>query len=242
MILDPDSPPLLCQVLDQPSLVENLRLAEKVAEVVGALKVNDDGVDHAGLAALVNPFLEFGLPLFVDMKMFKGARTMAARAQEAAALGVSFISALALADRLLRRTVEVLEGTGTQLLAVTVLTHHDEAYCRKYFRRSLADTVRLLAETAVEFGCQGVILPGPTLPVVADLPVIAATPGIRPDWSERRANDQESTSTPAEVVRGGSKIVIVGGPTANYPDGPKAGALRILDEMEVAWDQMRQKA
>ena len=234
MKLNSNSRPLLCQALDQLSLVENLRLAEEVAGVVGALKVNDDGVDRAGLAALVNPFLELGLPLMVDMKMFKGARTMAARAQEAAALGVSFINAFALADRLLRPAVEVLEGTDTQLLAVTVLTHHDEAYCQKFFRRSLEDTVRLLSETAVEFGCHGVILPGPTLPVVADLPVFAVTPGIRPDWSERGANEQRSTSTPAEAVRGGSKLVIVGGPTANYPDGPKAGAQRILEEMDGA--------
>jgi len=233
------SAPWLCAALDQPDQLINLRLAEKVAGEVDMLKVNDDAVDGEGLRALVTPFLEFGLPLFVDMKMLKGARTMARRAQKAAELGVAFINAYALADRLLRGPVQALVGTSTRLLAVTVLTHHDDAYCRKYHGRSLEDTVRLLSETAVEFRCHGIILPAPTLHVVADLDIeIRATPGIRPEWHPRKANDQESTSTPAEAVRGGSKILIVGGPIAEYPDGPAAGARRIREEMMEAWARL----
>ncbi len=233
------SKPLLCAALDQPTLRENLQLAEAVADEVGMLKVNDDAVDDGGLALLVKPFLEFGLPLFVDMKMLKGDRTMAERARKAVDLGVTFINAFALADRLLRKTLEVLEGTSTMLLAVTVLTHHDDAYCRKYHGRSLEDTVRLLAETAVEFRCHGIILPPPTLPVVTDLDLIKATPGIRPLGVGEETNEQRSVLTPTGAVRRGSKIIITGGPIANHLDGPAVGARQIRAEMEDAWAALK---
>lgn len=228
------STPKLFVALNHRDMMENLRLAEKVAAYADGLKINDDAVDHAGLSPIVEPLLEFDLPLFVDEKNFKGAGTMASRAQTAAELGVTFINAYAQADHLLRGPVEALVGTQTILLAVTVLTHHGEEYCQRYFRRSLAESVRMLAETAVEFGCPGIILPGPTLSAVSDLNLIKVVPGIRPEGSERGANDQESTATPTEAVVGGANILIVGGPIANYPGGPEAGARRIREEMESA--------
>ena len=229
------SKPVLCLALDERSLEGNLRLAEQVANGVDMLKINDDSVDEAGLMACVEPFRQFHLPFWIDMKMLKGSGTMTERAKSAAALGASFINAYALADRLLRGPVAALEGTETGLLGLTVLTHYDDEYCRKFFKRSLADTVRLLAKTAVEFGCHGIILPPTPLSVVADIDTIKVTPGIRPDWSERKANDQESSATPTEAVLGGSKILVVGSPARNHPDGPAVGARRIKEEMEEAW-------
>ncbi len=228
--------PGLCVALDQDDQLSNLRLAEKVASEVDALKLNDDAVDDAGLEQLVKPFLQFGRLIFIDMKMFKGARTMAARSRKAAELGVGLVNAFALADHLLRRTVETLAKTDTRLLAVTVLTHMDEAYCQKYFRCSLQEAVRMFSETAVDVGAYGSILPGTALNVVSNLDLFKANPGIRPLWSPR-SNDQESTVTPAEAVRGGSNLIICGGPIANYLEaegGPLVGARRIKEEMEEA--------
>lgn len=241
MILDLSKPNLFV-ALNSSDMTENLRLAEKVAAFADGLKVNDDAVDHAGLSPIVRPLMEFDLPLFVDEKNFKGARTMASRAQTAVELGVTFINAYAQADYLLRGPVEALADTQTSLLAVTVLTHHGEDYCQRYFRRSLSESVRMFAETAMEFGCPGIILPGPTLSAVSDLDLIKAVPAIRPEGSERGENDQESTATPTEAVVGGANILIAGGPIANYPDGPEAGARRIREEMEVAWDQKQRSA
>lgn len=231
--------PKLFVALNYRDMSDNLRLAEKVAGIANGLKVNDDAVDHAGLGPIVLPLMDFGLPLFVDEKNWKGSETMAYRAQTAAELGVAFINAFAQADYLLRGPVEALAGTKTSLLAVTVLTHHGEEYCQKYFKRSLPEAVRMLAETAVEFGCPGIILPGPTLSSVSDLNLIKATPGIRPDWSEREANDQESTATPTEAVLGGANILIVGGPIANYPDGSAVGVRRVREEMDAAFEQLK---
>lgn len=229
------SRPLLCAALDQPTQSENLRLAEKIAGEVDMLKLNDDAIDDAGLASLVRPFQRIGLPLFVDRKDFKGSRTMARRAHKAAELGVAFINAFALADYLLKGPVEALEGSDTKLLVVTVPTHFDDAYCWKYHRRSLADTVRLFAETAVEVGGHGIILPAPTLFAVTDLDIeIRATPGISLPGAKPRG-EQRSIETPAGAVRGGSKIVIVGDSIANHPDGPMAGARQVRTEMEEAW-------
>jgi len=215
-------------------------LAEQAAGEVDMLKINDDSVDEAGLKACVAPFLQFGLPFWIDMKMMKGSRTMAARARSATALDASFINAYALADRLLRGPVAALEGTETGLLGLTVLTHHNDEYCQLVFRRSLPETVRFLSEMAMARGCDGLLLPPTTLSAVEDIDTIKVNPGIRPDWSEKKANDQESTATPAEAVKGGSNILIVSTPIRKYIDGPAAGARRIKEEMEEAWAKLRQ--
>lgn len=233
------SRPVLCLALDQHSLDENLRLVEQSAGEVDMLKINDDSVDEAGLRACVEPFLQFQLPFWIDMKMWKGSRTMAERAKSAAALGASFINVYALADRLIKGIVAALEGTETGLLGLTVLTHYDDEYCQKFFLRSLKETVLLLTHTSLEHGCDGIILPPTTLSVVADIDTIKANPGIRTHWSDQKANDQESSATPTEAVLGGSKILIVGGPIRNYPDGPAIGARRVKEEMDKAWEYLQ---
>lgn len=234
------SKPVLCLALDQRSLDGNLRLAEQSGGEVDMLKINDDSVDEAGLKACVKPFLQFRLPFWIDMKMWKGSGTMAERAKSAATLGASFINVYALADRLLRGSVAALEETETGLLGLTVLTHYDDEYCQRFFKRSLEETVLLLSHTALEHGCHGILLPPTTLSVVADIDTIKGTPGIRPDWFEQKANDQESSATPTEAVLGGSKILIVGSPIRKYPDGPAKGARRVKEEMEEAWDRRGQ--
>jgi orotidine 5'-phosphate decarboxylase subfamily 1 len=226
--------PLLCPALDLQTLDGNLRLAEEIADLADAFKVNDDAVDDAGLEALVKPFGQFGRPIFVDMKMLKGSRTMKERAQGAVRLNVALINAFALADKLLAKTTEFLKGKGTRLLAVTVLTHHDENYCQEYFRRSVEESVRFFSQKALDFGCDGFILPAPTLPAVKDFDGIKGTPAIRPVWSQRDANDQELTATPAEAVRMGSNILIAGSPIAKAPNR-RESVLRFLEEMDNAW-------
>ena len=236
------SRPLLCLACDKDSLEANLRLAVQVAGEVDMIKVNDDAVDDAGLGPLVKPFLEFGLPLFVDEKNLKGARTMARRAVKAADLGVAFINAYALADYLLRGPVEALKGSDTRLLVLTVPTHFDDAYCLKYYRRPLAESVRMFSETAIEFGGDGILLPPTTLSAVSDLVIeIRATPGISlPDGKPR--DEQRSFSTPEGAVLGGSNILIVGSAIANYPEGPAAGARRIKEEMLEAFKRRRARS
>lgn len=231
------SKPVLCLALDEGSLEGNLKLAEQAAGEVDMLKINDDSVDDAGLRACVEPFLQFRLPFWVDMKMLKGARTMGERATSAAKLGASFINAYALAERLLKGPVDALAGTETGLLGLTVPTHFGEAYCQLVFRRSLPDSVRFLSEIAMAQSLDGLLLPPTTLSAVEDIDTIKATPAIRPDWSEKKANDQESSATPAEAVLGGSKILIVGSPIRKYPDGPAAGARRIKEEMLEAFER-----
>jgi orotidine-5'-phosphate decarboxylase len=227
--------PVLGLALDQRSPDGNLRLAEKVVGEVDMLKLNADAADSVGWSSLLEPYRQFELPIFLDIKMLQGKGTMAERAKLAASLGVDFINASAMQDFLLTGPVQALVGTDTRLLGLTIPTHFGEAYCREYFGRSLNETVSFLARKAVGFGCHGIILPATSLLAVADLDTIKVTPAIRPDWSERAANDQEETATPTEAVLGGSNILIVGSPIRKYHDGPVEGARRIREEMLEAF-------
>lgn len=231
--------PQVFVALDEEELHDNLRMAEKIAEGADGLKLNDDAVDDSGLAPLIQPFRQFDRDLFIDMKMDKGQTRMARRALTAAELGVRYVNAFARCDRRLAGPVKALKETGCSLLAVTVLTHDTEDYCQKYFRRSLLETVAFLSDVAMEFECGGIILPGPTLDAVKALDTIKANTGIRPLWwKDRKANDQELTSTPREAVLGGASILIIGTPVTQSDDPVKALEL-VREEVDMAWAELK---
>ena len=184
------SQPLLLVALDGLAVneEETFNIADRfLMHVKGedfGFKVNLDYVLHPekGLRETIGNITNWGRPSFVDLKMWNGSRTMMSVLETLAEMGVNYTNVYALADDLLKRAVRVVAGSNTKVLGLTVLTHYDEAYCQKHFRRSLRDTVRHFAEVALEAGCHGIILPGTTLDVVRDLKTTKLVPGVRPVW------------------------------------------------------------
>ncbi|HLB50802.1 MAG TPA: orotidine 5'-phosphate decarboxylase / HUMPS family protein, partial [Patescibacteria group bacterium] len=149
---------------DASSEGKAFRNAEQVANVEGpyGMKLNLDLVTKDW--SIIRRMGDFtGRPIFVDMKMWNGKRTMAEIVQAVADEGGAMVNAYASAERLLEKASEVARDTGVVLLGVTVLTHYDDAYCRRIYRRSMNDTVRMFAEMSMRWGCNGYILPGTTL-------------------------------------------------------------------------------
>lgn len=197
-------------------LRENQRKALAIAaslqevQVPFGFKINLDYLLHKGLGPAVRIVQQFERPVFADLKMFNGGRTMAWVAEELVQLGVEYFNLYALADKLIAKAIKATEGTRTKVLGVTVLTHFDDDYCWKHFRRSLPETVGRLAEAAVDAGCHGIILPGTTLGVVADLDIIKAVPGVRPAWYKDNRHEQEVE--PRVAKESGANILVCGSP------------------------------
>lgn len=193
-------------------------------------KINLDHYIKWGVS-YVNYIQEDGCPVFVDLKMYNGPRTMVQIARELAEQNVRHINVWASADRLIKPVAAALEDTNTELLGVTVPTHADEEYCQRHYRRSLKDAVRFLAEVSLENGCHGIILPGTTLDVVSDLKCPKVVPGIRPAWFEdTKANYQEQTVTPTEAIQNGATILVCGTPILKNPN-PLEAMINIYEEM-----------
>lgn len=219
---------------------ETLGIAEKLTAVEGnfGFKVNLDYLLENGLIGLrssLKLIQQLGRKVFADLKMWNGTRTMKAVVEMLVDSGVDYLNVYALADNLLPGAIKATEGSKTKVLAVTVLTHYDEKYCKKWFQLSLQETVRLMAETARDNGCHGIVLPGTALPIVQDLEMEKVTPGIRLPWYPEDARHQQEVE-PSIAVDGGATGLVCGGPVMKSRE--KVGidnveALRkVLAEME----------
>lgn len=150
---------------------ETLEAAEQLSAVEGSFgfKANLDYLlKHGleGLASSIKKVQVFGRPLFADLKMWNGTRTMRSVIEMIVDNGVDYLNLYALADDLIPEAILATNGSKTKVLGLTVLTHlthFSEDYCQRHFRRTLNQTVRHFAEVALEKGCHGIILPGTAL-------------------------------------------------------------------------------
>ncbi|TSC92928.1 MAG: orotidine-5'-phosphate decarboxylase [Candidatus Berkelbacteria bacterium Licking1014_7] len=227
--------PLLFVALDDLANKEGktLKVAEQLSGVEGnfGFKINLDYLlnPEKGSKALLRPIQQFGRLVFSDLKMWNGTRTMASVIENLVALGVDYLNVYALADELLPKAIQNTEGTKTKVLGLTVLTHYNEAYCQKHFRRSLPETVRHFAEVAVKAGCHGIILPGTALEAVADLDTIKVVPGVRPTWHKDTRHEEEVE--PRVAAEKGANVLVCGSPIMKS-ENPAEALRRILAEIQ----------
>lgn len=194
---------------------ETLEIAERLSGVEGnfGFKVNLDYLLDRGLRnpSTLGNIQQFGRLVFTDLKMWNGTSIMSSIIGNLVDKGVDYLNVYALADDLLPEAIKIAKGSKTKVLGLTVLTHFTEAYCRKWFQRSLKMTVRLGADVALGRGCQGIILPGTALDVVKDLEAEKVNPGVRPDWYlEDDRHEQKITAS--EAVNRGATALVCGGP------------------------------
>ncbi|HYF29168.1 MAG TPA: orotidine 5'-phosphate decarboxylase / HUMPS family protein [Candidatus Paceibacterota bacterium] len=217
--------------------VETRAIAAELASVPGnfGFKVNLDYALAVGIGNLRRgPLKE--RPLFVDLKMLNGARTMTQILIALAHEGVTATNAYALAgggesyggDELARSIAELrrqFSSTRMRVYGVTVLTHYGEAYSTAHFRAPLGKVVRMFAEECVTAGADGVIMPGTQLKEVEHLRILKVLPGIRPSWYRDTRHEQE---TAPEAVAGRSDIEVVCGSPIMKDRDPAAALTRIL--------------
>jgi orotidine-5'-phosphate decarboxylase len=203
-------------------------------------KTNLDCVANFGETAdppykFIKKMMELGRPVFVDMKMWNGNRTMGAVAKGCADLGAKIVNMYAQAGvKFIGKVSKKLEGSETQLFTVGLGTHYTEADAQRLYGKSFAEVTLMLSEWSVEGGAHGLIIPGTQLETVSHLDVLKICPGIRPEWYEdQKANDQEQIVTPALAVQGGANGVVIGSPITKSEN--KVEALeKILTEMNDA--------
>jgi orotidine-5'-phosphate decarboxylase len=218
----------ICAALDVPDPAAATLLAQKLAGHVGLFKVGLELFVAHGRAA-IDAVRGFGLPIFLDLKLHDIPQTVESAARGVAALGVEYVTVHASGGtEMIRAARRALPRT--KLLAVTALTSlgPDDLEAIGLPR----DAVPRLAKLAIAAGADGVVcspqevaslrgaLGGGPLLVVA---------GIRPAGAA--AGDQRRTGTPAEAVRAGASILVVGRPLRDASD-PAAAADAIAREIE----------
>ncbi len=216
--------PFLFVALDNLDYGTAFKRVSELSRVEGdfGFKVNLDYLLRYGLEGnqLIYWIQDQKKTVFTDLKMFNGTRTMASVTENLVKMKVNFLNVYALADNLLPRAIQIAKGTKTKVLGLTVLSHFNEAYCKKHFRRSLPETVYHFAEVAIDAGCDGIILPGTALNIVKDLKILKVVPGIRPKWYKDTRHSEEIE--PKVAIEKGADMLVCGSPILKAPNRIKA--------------------
>jgi orotidine-5'-phosphate decarboxylase len=220
--------------LDVASAEDAVRLARSVAPHVGGFKVGLGLLFGPG-PATVAAVAEIGRPVFADAKLHDIPSQVERAARRLAALGARWVTAHASGGvTMLEAAVAgaAAAGTGTGILAVTVLTSLGGADVERLAPGSSPGKLTSrLARSAHEGGCEGVICSARELGVVAQVApdLLKVTPGIRP--SGEAADDQSRTMTPQEALARGADYLVIGRPITGAED-PVMAAARISEAVE----------
>jgi orotidine-5'-phosphate decarboxylase len=225
----------LIVALDVPKAEDALALVERLSGHVGLFKVGSQAFTAAG-PQLVRDVVARGERVFLDLKFHDIPNTVAGAVASAAALGVSLATVHGLGGRaMLEAAVGALPAMGTRLVAITMLTSHDESTLGEIgVGGRLTDEVRRLALLAKQAGLDGVVASPHEVPLIREAcggDFVVVTPGIRPAGAA--AGDQARAATPLAALQAGSDYLVVGRPITESAD-PAAAADRIVREMEQA--------
>jgi orotidine-5'-phosphate decarboxylase len=221
----------ICAALDFPSAAAAEPFARAIAPHVGMLKVGLELFAAEG-PPVVRAIAALGRPVFLDLKLHDIPNTVEGAARSAAGSGAALLTVHAAGGAEMVRAAVRGAGPGVRVLAVTVLTSLDGAALDAIGLAGPPEAaVVRLAKLAVAAGAGGLVCsPHEVAAVraaVGPAPLLVV-PGVRPAGAAK--GDQARVATPAEAVRAGADVVVVGRPLREGPD-PAAAAWAIAAEL-----------
>lgn len=212
--------------IDTPDLNAALKLGRSLAGHVGGLKVGLEFVSAQGPEG-VKAIVALGAPVFLDVKFHDIPNTVAGAARAIANLGASIFNVHASGGAaMLRAAKDAVAGfpNPPKMIAVTVLTSIDEAEIDRVGQKGPPlDQVLRLAKLTKDSGGDGVVCSPQEIAAVRAAcgpDFLIVTPGIRPAGAALA--DQKRVMTPAEAVKAGADILVIGRPITGAADPAKA--------------------
>ena len=220
--------------LDVPDLGKAKPLISSLAHRVGCCKVGLELITAAGGPQAVEAVHDGGGRVMYDGKFHDIPNTMEGAARGVAAQAVKMFTVHASAGR--DAVAAAVKAAGKSLvIGVTVLTSLDDESCIEIFGDKPSAKVRQFAEMLVDAGAHAVVCSPQEVASLRDLPLLRITPGVRPAWAA--VGDQKRFTTPAEAVRSGADMLVIGRPILKPPaeiGSPVEAARRIEAEIEEA--------
>ena len=219
----------LALALDVDDLVVGVRLARELQPYFGVLKIGLELYSAAG-PEVIGTFQQMGYKIFLDLKLHDIPNTVHRAAKVLGSLGVNYLTLhTAGGNDMVSAGVEgLLEGArnagiGSPVaLGVTILTSDSTSD-----EELMQGRIRI----AKDSGCRGIVCSAHDLDVVkktaSDL--ITVVPGIRP--SGVGSHDQKKVATPAQAIRDGASILVVGRAVTQSED-PIQASKEIHKELE----------
>jgi orotidine-5'-phosphate decarboxylase len=214
--------------VDTPDLQRARGIADAVAGLAGGLKLGLEfftANGPAGVAALD----EFGLPVFLDLKLHDIPNTVAKAVEALAPLRPALLTVHAAGGRTMLEAAKAAAPQGTRVVAVTVLTSLDGIdLADAGVSGPPADQVARLAGLARSSGVDGIVCSGAEVAAARQAwpDGYLVVPGVRPEGSDTA--DQKRVVTPQAALADGASILVIGRPITGAPD--PAQAIRAISE------------
>lgn len=212
-------------------------LAERVRLSVGGLKLGLEFFNACGPEG-VRPFLDMGLPVFLDLKYHDIPNTVAGAVRAAASLGVSILNVHAQGGAaMMRAAVDAAKSVSpsTRVIAVTMLTSlSDEDLPSVGLTPPVADQVLRLASLAQQCGLDGVVCSAHEIARLRKElgpDFLLVVPGIRPAGAA--LGDQRRVMGPVEARDAGASILVIGRPITGAAD-PALAAREIAESLGIS--------
>lgn len=176
-----------------------------------------------------------GVDLFLDLKWHDIPQTVANAVTAAVALDVRYVTVHGGGGlEMLQAAQAAVQGTRTEILAVTVLTSLDDGALRQIgFDRPVTEQVVRVARLAALAGVSGLVCSPHEIDLIRQsLPekVTLVTPGVRS--ARDGAQDQKRTLSAAEALARGADHLVIGRPITKASD-PVAAALELIAECQL---------
>jgi orotidine-5'-phosphate decarboxylase len=220
--------------LDTPDLSRALDIAEAVRPYVGGLKVGLEFITALGPDA-VRAVVATGTPVFADVKFHDIPNTVAGASKALAHLGTAIFNVhTSGGEEMMRAAAETARtvDANIKVIGVTVLTSMDDSVLTAVGQKSPAsDQVARLAVLAKRSGLDGVVCSAHEVTMIrahCGRDFMTVVPGIRPAGTDLA--DQRRVMTPADAMRAGADILVIGRPVTGAPD-PAAAARKIADSL-----------
>ena len=212
--------------IDTPDLGRARDIARAVRSVAGGLKLGLEFFAANGPAGVAE-LGEFGLPLFLDLKLHDIPNTVAKAVHALAPLEPAILTVHAAGGLAMLENAKAAASPKTKVIAVTVLTSLDEKdLAAAGVKGSPADQVARLAALARAAGLDGIVCSGEEVGAARKAwpEGFFVVPGVRPQGGG--AADQKRTVTPRAAIDAGASSLVIGRPITEADD-PSAAARSI---------------
>jgi orotidine-5'-phosphate decarboxylase len=232
----------LAVALDLPDRARLLALARQVAPEAGVLKVGLEAFVAEG-PTLVSELAATCGGVFLDLKLHDIPNTVSRAAAAAVATGASIVNCHAAGGAEMmkafgeggREAAAKAGRAAPKLIAVTVLTSLDAAALGAIgLAGSPREAALRLAVLARESGLDGVVCSPEEIEAIRSAcggDFLLVVPGVRPAGAA--TGDQKRVATPADAIRRGADLLVVGRPITSAGD-PAAAARAIVAEIAAA--------
>lgn len=221
--------------LDFPSEKKALQFVECLDPMKCKLKVGLEMYTAFG-QRFVQQLMVMGFDIFLDLKLHDIPNTVAAACRKIAELDVWMTNVHAFGGpAMMHAAKQAIDAVGskTALIAVTVLTSHQQSDMPLLgIQNSIDDQVAQLALLAHDSGLDGIVCSAREVAILKQSyglqKFMYVTPGIRPLWAV--AGDQQRIMTPSQAQAIGIQYLVIGRPITDSDD-PMAAFARICDEL-----------